>query len=184
VVNSTHQLFFTQLSEKKINLSKQIPPGDLTVYVDPDRIAQVLFNLIDNAYEHTPTRGDICITVGQIQVEGGVIRAGKDQQTAFPAGTELPSPGVPLEDGPWVLLAIRDTGMGISANDLPHVFERFYRADTSRARQRGGSGLGLPIARTLVEAHGGHIWLESPANSPPLSQSPGTTAFVALPLLN
>ncbi|HET9913033.1 MAG TPA: ATP-binding protein, partial [Anaerolineales bacterium] len=61
-----------------------------------------------------------------------------------------------------VLVSVRDTGIGIPAEHLPHIFDRFYRADASRSRHAGGgSGIGLTIARALVEAHGGHIWVES-----------------------
>lgn len=60
-----------------------------------------------------------------------------------------------------VLVSVRDTGAGIPPEDLPHVFERFYRADRSRARTTGGSGLGLTIAKQIVEAHGGQIWAQS-----------------------
>ncbi len=56
---------------------------------------------------------------------------------------------------------VRDTGSGIPAEHLDHIFERFYRVDPSRSRKLGGSGIGLTIARALVEAHGGHIWAES-----------------------
>lgn len=61
----------------------------------------------------------------------------------------------------YVLVSVRDTGTGIPPEDLPHVFERFYRADRSRARATGGSGLGLTIAKQLVEAHGAQIWAQS-----------------------
>jgi signal transduction histidine kinase len=60
-----------------------------------------------------------------------------------------------------IIISVADTGEGISAQDLPNIFERFYRVDKSRARSTGGSGLGLTIARRLVEAHGGRIWAES-----------------------
>jgi signal transduction histidine kinase len=63
--------------------------------------------------------------------------------------------------GKWVEVSVSDTGEGIPAEDLPHIFERFYRVDKSRARATGGSGLGLTIARRLVEAHGGAIRVES-----------------------
>lgn len=65
------------------------------------------------------------------------------------------------EDG-QVIVAVRDSGIGIAAEHLPHIFERFYRVDKSRSRAGGGSGIGLTIAKHLVEAHGGRIWATSP----------------------
>lgn len=72
-------------------------------------------------------------------------------------------------------IAINDTGVGIAPEDLPHVFERFYRADQARSRDAGGSGLGLAIARWIVEEHGGSVELASAVGS-------GTTATVRLPV--
>jgi heavy metal sensor kinase len=78
-------------------------------------------------------------------------------------------------DGSWVLLAIADTGCGIPAKDRPFVFERFYRVDKARARDRGGVGLGLAITKWLVESHGGHISFVS-------DEGAGTTFTIRLPL--
>ncbi len=64
-------------------------------------------------------------------------------------------------EGPWARVSIRDTGPGIPAQDLPHVFERFYRVEKSRSRDTGGSGLGLSISQRILEAHGGEIRMES-----------------------
>ena len=68
------------------------------------------------------------------------------------------------QDGKQAVITVRDNGNGIDAEHLPHIFERLYRADNARDRRSGGSGLGLSIARSLVEAHGGQIWVQSEHN--------------------
>lgn len=100
------------------------------VLVDPQRMAQVLGNLLDNALRHTPHGGTVSLALHR------------------------PDPG-------WVELDVTDTGDGIAPEHLPHLFERFYRADPSRGRARGGSGIGLTISRALVEAHGGGLSVTS-----------------------
>lgn len=115
------------------------------VLVDPQRMAQVLGNLLDNALRHTPPGGTVKLTVGQPERR-------------------------------WVELKVGDTGEGIDPAHLPHVFERFYRADAARARSRGGSGIGLTISRALVEAHGGRL----SASSEGLGE--GATFTVRLPV--
>ncbi len=102
------------------------------IQADPDRLAQVLRNLLVNAFRHTPTGGSVTLTA-----------------SATADAVEF---------------AVSDTGEGIAAADLPHIFERLWRADRSRARDErwaGGSGLGLSIAKSMVEAQGGRIWVES-----------------------
>ncbi|HEY5003285.1 MAG TPA: ATP-binding protein, partial [Ktedonobacteraceae bacterium] len=71
---------------------------------------------------------------------------------------------------------IRDTGIGIDATDLPHIFERFYRANRSRNGASGGSGLGLSIVKAIITAHGGNIWAESEPGQ-------GTVVTFTLPLV-
>lgn len=86
--------------------------------------------------------------------------------------------GISLAGEPdGICLAVLDSGAGIAPADLPHIFDRFYRADGSRNRQTGGSGLGLAIARQLVVAHHGKIWVESP----PAGQRQGTAFYIFLP---
>ena len=65
------------------------------------------------------------------------------------------------KDGQWIVISVADTGEGISAEHLPHVFERFYRADKARTRASGGAGLGLAIVKEFVELMGGHVAVES-----------------------
>ncbi len=64
-------------------------------------------------------------------------------------------------DRPWAVVKVSDTGMGIAAEDVPHIFERFYRADRVRSREQGGSGLGLAIVESIVREHGGSVEVES-----------------------
>jgi histidine kinase len=101
-------------------------PALPAVYADPDRVAQILVNLIGNGLRYTPSGGSVTV-VGWIDDDG--------------------TPG----------LAVSDTGIGIAAAQLSLVFERFFRADPSRARSSGGSGIGLTIARHLAWAMGGDL---------------------------
>jgi signal transduction histidine kinase len=99
------------------------------VQVDPDRLGEVLANLLENALRHTPAGGTASISA----------RNG--------AGT--------------VEFAVSDSGEGIAPEHLARVFERFYRADRARDRAHGGSGIGLAIAKAIVEGHGGRVSAES-----------------------
>lgn len=90
------------------------------------------------------------------------------------------SPGNPITVGGRIqerhlLLFVRDQGSGIPPQDLPYIFERFYRVDKSRSREGGGTGLGLAITKQIIEHHGGQIWAESELNR-------GTTFFFTLPI--
>jgi two-component system phosphate regulon sensor histidine kinase PhoR len=120
-----------------IALEVDCPEAMPSVRGDAARLGQVLLNLIHNAVKFTPP--------------GGTISLSAQAHGAAP-GSEAPKERV-------VEFSVSDTGQGIAAEDLPRIFERFYRAD--RARTKAGTGMGLSIARHLVEAHGGRIWAES-----------------------
>jgi signal transduction histidine kinase len=84
-----------------------------------------------------------------------------------------------VEENQAVKVSVIDTGSGIASDDLPYVFDRFYRGDRSRTRSSGGSGLGLAIVRQIVEAHGGSVGVVSPAVQPDGSLF-GTEVWFAL----
>ncbi len=128
-------------AEKDITLSLDVPPTLPPISADADRLRQVLHNLLSNALRHTPAGGRVTISAE--------LAPGEEAREQGSTGT------------PLLLVSVADTGPGIPAEDLPHVFDRFYRADKSRSRAGGGSGLGLTIARYIVEAHGGRIWAQS-----------------------
>ncbi|MEV5911525.1 sensor histidine kinase [Streptomyces chartreusis] len=117
-------------------------PGGLALRLDPQRIRQVLDNLLTNAAMHTPAGTEVSVAVSLI--------------------------------GDTAQVRIADAGPGIPPADRQRVFDRFYRVDKARSRDRGGSGLGLAVAESLVRAHGGRIDLTS---------EPGATVFtVTIPL--
>ena len=80
-------------------------------------------------------------------------------------------------DGDNVIINVTDTGIGISAEDLTHVFQKFYRADNSDTREIGGTGLGLYLVKQRVEAMGGRVWAQSVIGE-------GTTFYVSLPRIS
>jgi heavy metal sensor kinase len=125
-------------AERSVKIHCDLPAVD--GHGDPERLAQVITNLLANAVQYNQVNGEVRISA---KLQGSMI-----------------------------LLAVSDTGTGISSEDLPHVFERFYRADASRSS--GQTGLGLAISKAIVEAHGGTIEVASQPGA-------GTTFTVVLP---
>ncbi len=114
-------------AEKSIHLASDLAAAPCMG--DPERLLQIVLNLLSNALKFSPADSDVTVTS---YAEGG-----------------------------YAVLAVRDTGRGIGAEQLPHVFERFYRVDGSRARASGGAGLGLAICQSIAKAHGGTLMAES-----------------------
>jgi signal transduction histidine kinase len=128
---------------RTLDVHNGVAPDLPPVEADPERIHQVLFNLLDNAFRFTPDGG--AVWVRAVRGDGSCE------------------------------VSVEDTGPGIPAEHLPLVFDRFYRVDQSRSRDDGGTGIGLAIARSVVEAHGGKIWAES-------GEGKGATFRFVLPL--
>ncbi len=108
-------------------------PADLPLALaDPERLAEVVTNLVTNAINYTPRGGNVTVRLA-----------------------------APPTDEPWVTITVADTGPGITPGDLPHLFERFYRGEAGRQASAPGTGLGLAISKEIVERLGGHITAES-----------------------
>ncbi|TRM12130.1 HAMP domain-containing histidine kinase [Lentibacillus cibarius] len=115
--------------EDGIFLNVHCAEESMHIFVDPERLQQVLINILDNAKKHSDKGSEVSL-----------------EATAKKEA---------------VVITIIDSGEGIPAKELPHVFDRLYRVEKSRSRQSGGSGLGLTIAKEIVESHGGHIAIDS-----------------------
>jgi two-component system OmpR family sensor kinase/two-component system sensor histidine kinase BaeS len=129
LLESVGRSFAEQARSLGVELRVADLPALPEVEADPQRISQVLGNLIANSLRHTPAGGTVLLNASR---------------------------GVDA-----VYVSVSDTGSGIAPEDLPHIFDRFYRADAARTRTGGGAGLGLAIARRLIEAHHGTIRAES-----------------------
>jgi histidine kinase len=130
-----------RFESKRIALDLDLAPDLPRVLADEDRAVQILTNLTGNALQYTPENGKVTISA-----------KGINHKRSTPQGGSMDE----------VQISVRDTGIGIPPEHLSHIFDRFYRVDKSRSRRAGGgSGIGLTIARALVEAHGGRIWVES-----------------------
>ncbi len=129
---------------KSIAIRRTMDPNAGPVFGDPNRLQQIVWNLLTNAVKFTPKGGKIDLIVQRVNSH--------------------------------VEIAVHDSGMGISAEFLPHLFERFRQADSSTTRKYGGLGLGLSIVKQLVELHGGSVKAES------AGEGGGATFTVVLPL--
>jgi two-component system sensor histidine kinase BaeS len=128
-----------------LRLQADVPTHLPAVSVSPEQIRIAVRNLLDNAIKYTPPGGRI------------ELRAG------------------PADSGRELWISVADSGVGIPAEELSHVFERFYRVDRARSRRQGGTGLGLALVRSLVEAHGGQVEAASQPGQ-------GTTFTLRLPV--
>jgi len=146
LISTAIAAFAPRYKAKGVDLRSFVADGLPALWADPERLGQVLGNLLDNALRHTDPGGRVSVTA-----------AVADEELA---------------------IAIKDTGIGVPPEHLPRLFDRFYRADAARDRQHGGAGIGLSIAKALVEAHDGKIEAHSDGHGT------GSTFSVTLPLRN
>ena len=149
---------------------------DVIVHGDPDRLEQVMLNLLDNALKNSPPGSSVKVAVSTISTQ----ELASLRQAQPKSGWSGILEGLAQH---WAVVRVLDQGPGIPPALQERVFDRFFRADPSRDRDRGGSGLGLSIARALVEQHGGQIWIESPTPDWDGVSPPGTQASFVLPVV-
>ena len=137
------------LADKRLTIAVDVPADLPCADADAARVGQVLRNLLNNAITHTPPSGLMSVDAYYIA----------DCRLQIADYAPLQSAIYNLQSA--IVVRVRDSGPGIAPEHLPHIFERFYRADRARARATGGAGLGLTIVKQLVEAHGGCVWAAS-----------------------
>ena len=135
-------------AERGVSLSHEVAERLPPVWADEDRLQQVLTNLLSNAIKFTPTGGTVLVRV---------------QPSAWPANApaEQAESALAPREGASAVISVQDTGVGLDTAALPHIWDRFYQADSTISRRFGGTGLGLSIVKNLVELHGGRIWATS-----------------------
>jgi two-component system phosphate regulon sensor histidine kinase PhoR len=182
-----------QAERKHIQVHAYLTQHCHPVLIDERRVSQVLLNLLHNAVKFTPEGGIIHVRTQSVLVDEHSPRAAAvdpyllERENVFPAETMRENPPLLNDNGQeirfplahpsgiWMLVSVCDTGIGIPAQDLPRIFERFYKVDRSRNREVGGTGLGLAIAKHLIEGHGGRLWADS-------KEGHGSTFYFTLPL--
>ncbi|MBF2006888.1 MAG: PAS domain S-box protein [Chlorogloeopsis fritschii C42_A2020_084] len=159
---------------KNIQIQTILDPTVAVVSGDAERLQQVVWNLLSNAIKFTPPGGRVEVRLSGANDGGVETRKDTNQCQLDSCQYPITSTQSPISDAQ---ITVKDTGVGISPDFLPYVFDRFRQADSSITRSYGGLGLGLAIVRHLVELHGGTVHVES------LGKEQGTTFIVNLPLI-
>ena len=158
-----------QTMAEKAGVTLVVAPMEAQMRVDRDRIIQVLTNLISNAIKFSPPNTKVEI-IAELQEAGEQESKGKSKST-------LSCVPVPVSDNSkQILFKVKDQGRGIPEDKLESIFGRFQQVNASDSRDKGGTGLGLAICRSIVQQHGGYIWVESKLGE-------GSTFCFTLPVL-
>lgn len=149
IVEEVYEIFKARAESSGISLRKQVEPGPLRIFGVEDQIRRMLYNLVDNAIKYTPQGGSVDLSVNPNKQEHSIC------------------------------VFVKDTGYGIAPEQLPRVFERFFRVEATRPRYGPpqGSGLGLAISKSIAEVHGGNIGVTTQLGK-------GSTFWVELPALD
>lgn len=155
-----------QIMANRAEITLSVSPEAIQLDADPNRIVQVLTNLLGNAIKFSPKGSTVWLTVE--------LQTGKKNGTVVERENFSPSSAHPIS--PTILFKVKDQGRGIPHDKIESIFDRFHQVDASDSRKKGGTGLGLAICRSIVQQHGGQIWVESTLGE-------GSTFYLTLPVL-
>lgn len=148
-------------AQKGVELS-MVPVGfPLLAFADRDKLQQILINLVENAVKFTASGGRVTVTARQGSGAGGQGPGILDRRTDSPERDVPPDPRSLTPDPRFLEVAVADTGQGIPPEELGAIFEKFHQVRRDGQGKAQGTGLGLPITKSLIELHGGQIWVES-----------------------
>jgi len=168
-VNFVFSTFEPIAKKKNIAISIDAEKEDYMISADFGKIEQVLSNIISNAVKFTPDGGNIAVKIETVTSNS----IDKSAILSVSKGKTLESI---ILKGDYIKVSVKDTGIGIQKEDVSKVFDKFQQIESSLSRTVGGTGLGLPIAKQLMEAHSGQIWFES-------KPTKGTTFSFIVPAL-
>jgi two-component system sensor histidine kinase BarA len=146
-------------SKKGVKLRIERGAKSLVLKADPDRLRQVFVNLVDNAVKFTPEGGEVVLSARELEPKDDDDGAGLVLLAPFRRDVEV---------------RVADSGVGIPSHERTRIFDPFYQIDQSSTREQGGAGLGLSIVKRIVEAHNGHVRVES-------NEPKGTVFVVTIP---
>jgi len=164
---------------QQAGVTLSVRPVGAQLQAVPDRLIQALTNLLSNAIKFSPSGATVWLSGELTHNRDLTEKAGLKSVSSPSFLSPEPAaahPHLPGTSSSYIVIAVKDKGRGIPADKLEMVFERFQQVDASDSRQKGGTGLGLAICRSIVQQHGGRMWVESVLGE-------GSTFFLSLPLL-
>jgi len=164
---------------QQAGVTLSVRPVGAQLQAVPDRLIQALTNLLSNAIKFSPSGATVWLS-GELTHNRDLTEKAGLKSVSSPSllspDPAAAHPHLPGTSSSYIVIAVKDKGRGIPADKLEMVFERFQQVDASDSRQKGGTGLGLAICRSIVQQHGGRMWVESVLGE-------GSTFFLSLPLL-
>ncbi|MEG4069836.1 PAS domain S-box protein [Microcoleus sp. Pol11C2] len=164
---------------QQAGVTLSVKPVGAQLQAVPDRLIQALTNLLSNAIKFSPSGATVWLS-GELTHNPDLAEKAAHKSVSSPSllspEPAAAHPHLPVASSWYIVIAVKDQGRGIPPDKLEMVFERFQQVDASDSRQKGGTGLGLAICRSIVQQHGGRMWVESVLGE-------GSTFFLSLPLL-